>query len=65
MKTLEEFNNDRRAEIVGWIGPHPNGIACGCGSELLDSEPLVTLTTNPPLKAVHCLACGFRGNRLA
>ena len=69
MKTLEQFNEDRRKEHESWMGygkPHPNGIACpACGKELWDSAPNVTLTSNPPQKSVHCKACNYTGLRVA
>ncbi len=46
--------------------PRPNGIACPmCGKELQDSTPLLTMTSNPPQKAVDCPACGWSGQRIA
>ena len=70
MKTLDEFNAERRkahyenAEF--WSKPHKNGIACPkCGEELLDSFPSITLTSDPPQKNIHCDACGYRGFRIA
>lgn len=70
MKTLDEFNEERRkAHAEGGITrdkPHPNGIACPkCGKELWDSSPNVTLTSSPPQKNVHCPACGYHGYRIA
>jgi DNA-directed RNA polymerase subunit RPC12/RpoP len=45
---------------------HKNGIACpACGSELHDSDPYVTLASNPPQKNVSCEQCGYQGYRLA
>ena len=56
MKTLDEFNAERRKD----------GIACPkCGKELLDSSPSITLTSHPPQKNIHCDACGYRGFRIA
>jgi hypothetical protein len=69
MKTLDEHNKERRA-IYGAIQnamtrPHKNGIACPkCGAELYDSDPGITLTSNPPQKNVRC-DCGFTGYRVA
>lgn len=69
MKTLEEFNAERRKEhdrILNGIAAHPNGIACPeCGKPLWDSSPSLTLTSNPPQKNVHCPACNYRGYRVA
>jgi len=68
MKTLDEFNEDARKahEALDRLDkPSPNGIAChSCGTELLDSFPMLTLTSNPPQKNVHCPACGYRGFRV-
>ena len=45
--------------------PIPNGIECPkCKSELLDSEPMLTLTTHPPQKRIHCTKCDYVGYRL-
>lgn len=69
LKSLEAFNGERRAKHEAQrhaMMPHPNRIACpGCGAELWDSDPSVTLTSNPPQKNVHCPACDYRGYRLA
>ena len=69
MQTLDEFNEERRRgyeEIEELKKPHPNGIKCPeCPDELWDSNPMLTLTSNPPQKNVHCPNCGYRGFRLA
>lgn len=69
MKSLEEFNEEQRKrheEADESNKPHPNGIACPkCGKELWDSNPSMTLTSNPPQKNVHCPACGYHGYRVA
>lgn len=66
MKTLEEFNEVRRELWTRELHPCPNGILCPrCEDELWDTEPAVTLTTNPPQKYVHCPECGWRGTRVA
>lgn len=69
MKTLDEFNESARKahELVDKLHqPRPNGIACPqCGTELWDSNPMITLTSNPPQKNIHCPACGYRGYRIA
>ena len=69
MNTLEQHNEGRWADydaITAMQKPHPNDIACpDCGKELWDSDPMFTLTSNPPKKNIHCPACGYRGYRLA
>jgi hypothetical protein len=45
--------------------PKKNGIECPkCGEELWDSNPMVTLTSHPAQKNIHC-DCGYSGYRLA
>jgi len=69
MKTLDQHNTERRdahRAAREAMRPHPNGIACpDCGKELWDSSPMITLTSAPPQKDVHCPECGYRGYRLA
>lgn len=69
MKSLDEFNAERREQhgnLEMARKPHPNGIACpDCGKELWDSAPMMTLTSNPPQKNVHCPACNYHGYRVA
>lgn len=68
LKTLMEHDSERLGLYYGlWENsPKPNGIGCPqCGSELVDSQPSVTLTSNPPKKDVHCPKCDYRGYRLA
>ena len=65
MKTLDEFNSERRKLYVSVNCPHLNGIECpNCGMELYDTDPMMTLTSNPPQKNVHC-ECGYTGYRIA
>ena len=65
LKSLGEHNAQRRA-LSGPLAKQPNGIACPwCDKELLDSNPSVTLTSDPPQKNVECPACGYTGYRLA
>jgi len=46
--------------------PQPNGIACpNCSEELMDSNPMVTLTSHPAQKNVHCSSCDYVGYRIA
>ena len=69
LKTLDQYNGERLkvfSAINALNSPHPNGIACPkCGSELWDSNPMQTLTSNPPQKNVHCSNCEYTGYRLA
>jgi len=69
MKTLEQHDTERweaHRSFQNGQNPHPNGIACPkCGKELWDSNPMLTLTSNPPKKDIHCPACDYRGYRLA
>lgn len=69
MKTPEQHNQQRmeqRALTRHMNDPHPNGIACpSCKKELWDSRPMVTLTSDPPQKNVHCPDCGYIGYRIA
>ena len=61
LETLEEHN--WRA-ISFSSGPVKNGIACpDCGSEMIDSNPLICLTSHPPQYRIHCSACGYTGTR--
>ena len=67
MKTLDEFNAERRVmhNKLNDNSPRLNGIECPkCGLEMYDSSPMMTLTSNPPKKNVHC-ACGYHGYRIA
>jgi len=69
MKTLDKHNLERQEEhqlIIQSQQPHPNGIECpDCGKELWDSNPTVTLTSNPCKKNINCPECGYIGYRLA
>ena len=62
LETLEEHN----WRAIGFFsGPVKNGIACpDCGSELIDSNPSICLTSHPPQYRIHCSACGYTGTRL-
>ena len=65
MKSLDEFNEERRKLYSIGDDPIPNGIACPkCGAELLDSRPNVSLTSYPPQKNIHCSKCDYRGYRI-
>jgi DNA-directed RNA polymerase subunit RPC12/RpoP len=70
LKTLNDHNRDR-IRIITEHGretfePHANGIACpNCGAELYDSQPYLTLTSDPPQKNIHCPNCHYAGHRIA
>lgn len=66
MKTLEQFNSEMREYYYNQKYPHLNGIACPtCGAEMWDSDPMSTLTSNPPQKMIHREECGYSGYRVA
>lgn len=67
LNSLDSFNASRRAlHETDWNRPSPNGIACpDCGAELLDTAPMVTLTSNPPQKQTKCSKCSYVGYRIA
>jgi len=62
--SLEVHNAARSASYKFDNSPEPNGIECPqCGHELVDSNPMVVLTSMPAQKNVHCLTCRYRGYR--
>jgi hypothetical protein len=64
MKTLNEYNKDRRTEIkLAQQTPKKAGVLCECGTELVYSSESV-LTSLPPQMSVHCPSCGFRGYKV-
>jgi hypothetical protein len=66
LKSLAEHNAEYWSYHTALYDNRPqrNGIACPkCESELWDSNPNVTLTSNPPKKNVHC-DCGYTGYRI-
>ena len=69
MPSLEDYNKAMR-EHFGDVQhsenkPRPNGIACPeCGTELLDSHPMMQLASNPPQKNVNCPKCEYAGYRV-
>lgn len=67
LKTLGEANQERRAvHSFNFNTPTKNGISCpNCGEELLDSSPMMTLTSNPSKKNIHCESCDYKGYRIA
>lgn len=67
LKSLDEYNTQQNK--VHWQinsnEPQLNGIACPkCGEELYDSNPMMTLTSMPPKKNVHCSKCDYVGYRI-
>jgi DNA-directed RNA polymerase subunit RPC12/RpoP len=57
MKTLEEYEEEKRKLRF----EHGTGIQCpACGDELVESDPGVILTSNPPRKTVHCQTCKYK-----
>ena len=68
LKTLTQHNKERYESFMTEMSPEPipNGIACpACGEELVDSDPMSTLTMSPPMKRIHCPKCNFRSTRFA
>lgn len=67
LKTLKEHDDAilSKSSVGSVEGSRPNGIACPeCGKELVDTNPSVTLTSNPPQKRVGCRRCRWIGTRL-
>lgn len=65
LKPLDEFNAERSESYAIASKPHPNGIACPkCGAECVDSNPGITLTSNPPRAMIACSKCDFVGSRV-
>jgi DNA-directed RNA polymerase subunit RPC12/RpoP len=61
LTSLEDHN---RQAWTFTTGPVKNGIACpSCGSELMDSNPSICLTSYPPQWSIHCPKCGYTGTR--
>jgi hypothetical protein len=68
LKNLEEHNTQASSSQCAMMNNSPvlNGIACPeCGEEMLDSNPMKTLTSMPPQKNVHCSKCNYVGYRIA
>ena len=64
--TITLSNNQDVATNVNFNGgtPIPNGLPCPkCKCEMYDTHPLITLTTYPAQKNVHCSKCGYTGYR--
>ena len=65
---LSDHNAEARSRQWGMNDNSPvlNGIACpNCGEELYDSNPMITLTSMPAQKNVHCNECEYSGYRIA
>lgn len=68
LKRLDEHNAHARQMQYSLVdnSPRLNGIACPeCGEELYDSAPMITLTSFPAQKNVHCSKCDYVGYRVA
>jgi DNA-directed RNA polymerase subunit RPC12/RpoP len=68
LKSLAEHNSSASTWHMSMYSnlPLPNGIECPeCGEELMDTNPMMTLTSMPPKKNVHCTKCNYRGYRIA
>ena len=68
LKNLNEHN--AQASSTQWDmnynRPILNGIACPkCSEELYDTNPMITLTSMPAQKNVHCSKCDYVGYRIA
>lgn len=70
LKSLDQWNSE--ATVEHWNRTNQfnnsihNGIECPtCKEELMDTDPNVTLTSNPPQKNVHCPKCGYKGFRIS
>lgn len=63
--TLQEHNElKRKLHDEGFA--KKNGIACPkCGHEMVDTNPGMLLTSNPPQKDVHCPMCSHHDYALA
>jgi ribosomal protein S27E len=68
LKSLDEYNGERVQCHFNLTFDQPrfNGITCPkCGEELMDTNPMVTLTSYPPKKNVNCSKCEYIGYRIA
>lgn len=68
LKTLKDHNRERLKENWGMYrnDPTPNGISCPiCEKEMLDTSPMMVLTSIPPKKSVNCPFCNYKGFRIA
>jgi DNA-directed RNA polymerase subunit RPC12/RpoP len=70
MKKLKNLDDHNVQQSIHWQlnsnQPQLNGIACpNCGEELYDSNPMITLTSYPAKKNIHCIKCDYSGYRIA
>lgn len=67
LKSFQHTNAARtQTHMDNWNAPRRNGLACPkCKEELWDSEPDITIETQPPQKKVMCKGCGYVGHRVA
>lgn len=65
LKSLDKNNSQiNKTKDTKDIDDNLYSITCPmCHSELCDTEPSITLFTNPQKKSVHCNVCGFIGYR--
>lgn len=67
LKSLDEHNSSAWTTQTNMYSDDPrrNGIACPeCGNELMDTNPMMTLTSHPAKKNVHCPKCEYKGYRI-
>lgn len=65
LKTIEEYNKEKQ-KFYDFMNNNRTGIACPqCGDEMLETNPGVILTSNPPQKNVHCPTCKYKSYILA
>jgi DNA-directed RNA polymerase subunit RPC12/RpoP len=67
LTSLDEHNSNAWSTQVNMYSDDPrrNGIACPkCGNELMDTNPMMTLTSHPAQKSVHCPKCEYKGYRI-
>ena len=68
LKSLEDHNREKMNFGYDLFidNPVPNGIACPvCDKEMVDSNPMMILTSIPPKKSVNCPSCGYNDYRIA
>ena len=64
LKSLADANAER-SKGYEMLRNRPNGIACPhCGNEMVDDQPHVTLTTDPPQTQITCPSCNYETLRV-